>query len=82
MRVENGRIPDIETFGKLCHWLQIDPGSFLGFESKPESTSETTFTSMSVHCKTDQNPQPATVQALAQMMLLAMRMQPGNPVDQ
>lgn len=36
MRVENGRIPDIETFGKLCHWLQIEPGSFLDFEVKDE----------------------------------------------
>src|SRR6185312_8272522 len=54
MRVENGRIPDIETFGKLCHWLNIDPGSFLGFEQKPEGdTPEAPLTSISVHCKTD-----------------------------
>jgi len=78
MRVENGRVPDIETFGKICRWLQIDPGSFLGFEVKQERDSGRTspVTSISVHCKTDQTPQAATVQALAQMMLLAIRMQP------
>ena len=83
MRVENGRIPDIETFGKLCHWLELDPGSFLGFESKEDRGTMTAspFTSISAHYKTDQNPQPATVQALAQMMLLAMRMQPEGPIE-
>ena len=77
MRVENGRIPDVETFGKLCLWLGVDPGSFLGFQPKPEAgATELALTSISVHCKTDQTPQPATVQALAQMMLLALKMQP------
>jgi transcriptional regulator with XRE-family HTH domain len=82
MRVENGRIPDVETFGKLCHWLNVDPGSFLGFQPKADaSASERALTSISVHCKTDQTPQPATVQALAQMMLLALKMQPTNNVE-
>ena len=81
MRVENGRIPDIETFGKLCHWLNLDPGSFLGFEQKGEGGAAEPLTSISVHCKTDQTPQPATVQALAQMMVLALKMQPTTSAD-
>jgi transcriptional regulator with XRE-family HTH domain len=82
MRVENGRIPDIETFGKLCHWLKLDPGSFLGFDPPSESNSaEPPLTSISVHCKTEQTPQPATVQALAQMMVLALKMQPTTIVE-
>src|SRR2546430_17741453 len=32
MRVESGRIPDVATFGKICQWLDIEPGTFLGFE--------------------------------------------------
>lgn len=27
-RIENHEIPDIETFGKLCGWLQISPAYF------------------------------------------------------
>ena len=83
MRVENGRVPDIETFGRLCRWLELDPGSFLGFEPKerPGAVTVSPFTSISAHYKTDQNPQPATVEALAQMMLLAMRMQPEGPIE-
>jgi transcriptional regulator with XRE-family HTH domain len=80
MRIENGRIPDLETFGRVCKWLNMDPGSFLGFESKsplpPEETVQNVLTSISVHFKADQNPQPATVQAIAQMVRFAITTQP------
>lgn len=36
-RVEGGRLPDIETFRKICEWLQINPGEILGIDV-PEST--------------------------------------------
>jgi transcriptional regulator with XRE-family HTH domain len=29
-RVENGHMPDLETFAKLCRWLDRDPREFLG----------------------------------------------------
>ena len=79
MRIENGRIPDVETFGRVCKWLGIDPGSFLGFESAPstESDSEkTALTEVSIHFKADKNPQPATVQAIAQMVQFVINTQP------
>lgn len=28
-RVENGNVPDLETFEKLCRWLGEDPNRFL-----------------------------------------------------
>lgn len=31
-RVENGRLPDIETFGKICSWLGVDPATYLGIQ--------------------------------------------------
>jgi transcriptional regulator with XRE-family HTH domain len=79
MRVENGRIPDIETFRKICVWLKTDPNSFLGFKS--ESPTEATISSISVHFRADQNPDPATVSALAKMVLYAMKAQPRFPPE-
>jgi transcriptional regulator with XRE-family HTH domain len=81
MRVENGRIPDVTTFGKICQWLEIDPGVFLGFE-RPGSfeTAQAPGAGplqVSAHFRADQTPQPETAQALAQMILLAARTQPG-----
>lgn len=32
-RVENGNIPDLATFAKICRWLDVDPAQFLGVHS-------------------------------------------------
>ena len=32
-RVENGHMPDLQTFAKLCKWLGRDPREFLGIET-------------------------------------------------
>lgn len=67
-RVERGFLPDLETFGKICKWLSIDPGEVLGVSSKSSSTSK-----VSVHFRKDQALAPKTAQALAQMILAAQR---------
>ena len=79
MRVENGRIPDVATFGKICRWLEVDPAEFLGFERK-ESTRKSSETKspvvISAHLRADQTPTPETAKALATMILLAAKRQP------
>src|SRR5262245_17719976 len=80
MRVENGRTPDVATFGKICAWLDIDPGSFLGFERSGPTRNAHGFT-ISVHLKADQTPEPETVSALAKLILLAARNQGPAPTN-
>ena len=80
LRVESGRIPDITTFGKICNWLKVDPGSFLGYESHEASqptqnVASAPITLVSAHLKADQTPKPETVNALAKMILFAARRQ-------
>lgn len=79
MRIESGRIPDVETFGKICKWLKINPSEFLGIEdvSKKTPSSQQFPPTISAHFKADKTPKRDTVQALAQMVLTAMSMQPG-----
>lgn len=71
MRIENGRIPDVATFGKICKWLGEDPGSFLGFESKSPAASTSRQIMVSAHLKVDQTPSPETANAIAKMILYA-----------
>lgn len=79
MRVESGRIPDVETFGKLCTWLDVDPGRFLGFKKDAvKPAEEEQLMTISAHFRADKTPQPATVAALAKMILLAMKAQGDN----
>ena len=85
MRVESGRIPDVGTFGKICKWLKMDPSIFLGTEQPSETPGATKANASSVltvsaHFRADQTPKPKTVQALAQMVLYAMKSQPRTPI--
>src|SRR6266851_575013 len=73
MRVENGRIPDVVTFGKICVWAGIDPRTFLGF------AIERPVSSVSAHFRFDKTPTPDTVKALAQMVLFTLKAQPRFP---
>jgi transcriptional regulator with XRE-family HTH domain len=36
-RVENGHMPDLATFAKICKWLERDPREFLGFDQREET---------------------------------------------
>jgi transcriptional regulator with XRE-family HTH domain len=67
-RIERGYLPDIETFGKVCRWLNLDPGTILGV-----STSAPSAPKIGAHFKKDQVLAPRTAQALAQMILAAQR---------
>ena len=67
-RVERGHLPDLETFGKICRWLQTDPAEILGVPA-PEST----HTKVAVHFRKQRTLEPATAQALAQLILAAHR---------
>ena len=62
-RVERGHLPDLETFGKICRWLNVDPGEVLGIGSSP----------VGVHFRKAQTVKTETAQALAQMILAARR---------
>jgi len=81
LRVESGRVPDVDTFGRICRWLEIDPGVFLGrpTASRPAPSATGDLTVISAHLRADQTLRPETMQALAQMLLLAAREQPRPP---
>jgi len=70
-RVERGHHPDLETFKKICKWLEVDPGEVFGFSSSPSSSQ--TAPTVAVHFKKDRSLEPETAQALAQMILAAQR---------
>lgn len=68
-RVERGFMPDLETFTKICKWLNVDPGEVL--EVRPRATQSPPR--VSVHFRKDQTLAPKTAHALAQMILAAQR---------
>jgi transcriptional regulator with XRE-family HTH domain len=67
-RVERGYLPDLDTFGKVCDWLKIDPGQVLGVKAVAAPTPKA-----AVHFRKDQAVKPRTARALAEMILAAQR---------
>jgi transcriptional regulator with XRE-family HTH domain len=64
-RIENGRVPDLETLKKICRWLRIDPASYLG--SKKDQTKASPL-SVQVVFKKDRAVSPRTSRALAKLI--------------
>lgn len=67
-RVERGYLPDLETFSKICKWLQVDPGQVLGVTAPAASAPR-----VAVHFRKSATLSPETARALAKMVLAAHR---------
>jgi transcriptional regulator with XRE-family HTH domain len=65
-RVENGHMPDLATFAKICKWLDKDPREFLGFD-KPEASAEAAV----VHFRKKKTASRETAIALGELILAA-----------
>jgi len=74
MRIESGRIPDVETFGKVCKWLKWDPAELLGYDT---GLRKNTLPVITAHFKAERTPKRDTILALAEMVLTVIRTQPG-----
>jgi len=72
-RVENGKIPDLQTFSKICQWLELDPSEILDCgKNKPNKTQE--GTTVLAHFRADKDLTPDTLQALTEIVLRARNM--------
>ena len=68
-RVERGYLPDLETFRKICAWMEVDPGSVLGV-NPPKRPGPPRF---ALHFRKDRELEPEVAQALAKAILAAQR---------
>ena len=79
-RIESGKMPDIQTFGKICRWLEIDPASLLGVAVDRQQTQEPEMAA--AHLRANREISVETAGALARAILRAQQMlsdEPGDP---
>ncbi|MDY6948404.1 MAG: helix-turn-helix transcriptional regulator [Pseudomonadota bacterium] len=69
-RVENGHMPDLETFAKLCKWLDRDPREFLGME---DQVSNAEAPAAVAHFKKKKTVSMETAKALGELILAAQK---------
>jgi transcriptional regulator with XRE-family HTH domain len=68
-RVENRNMPDLETFAKLCKWIDRDPREFLGMEvSEPNAQPNAV-----VHFRKKKTVKQETAKALGELILASQR---------
>ena len=81
-RIEQGKMPDLDTFMRLCDWLEVTPEQF--FETNGEENSVqnnvqrpilsptmSTTEAIEVHLRADRELDPETAEALANMVKAA-----------
>ena len=67
-RIEQGKIPDLSTYMKICEWLNVSPNEFsLNDEIKERSHKEEIF----FHLRADQSLSPEVSEALSKMIEIA-----------
>ena len=67
-RIENGHVPDLANFAKICAWLGEDPNQFLGFEKKPSALQTAT-----VHMRKKNTTTVETATALGAMIIAVQK---------
>lgn len=72
-RVENGKMPDMDTFLRLCDWLEVSPTEFIKDDRKKQSDEPETPDSIAARLRADKNLDPATANALAAIVKAAYR---------
>ncbi len=77
-RVENGRLPDLDNFTRICRWLEVDPASLLGFDPQARSLPVA-----AVHFRSDAALSTDTSAALQELIVEAQKTfaQQSRPED-
>lgn len=70
-RIERGNLPDLESFGKICKWLAVDPAEVLGvpLPDAARRSAESQRLQASAHFRADRTTSPELATALADMIL-------------
>ena len=72
-RVENGKMPDMETFLALCSWLEVSPNTLIKSQEDRQPTISNLDASeaLAIQLRADKNLEPATANALAELVKAA-----------
>lgn len=73
-RIEQGKVPDVETFLRLCQWLGRQPSDFTSSAvAKSAAAHQSTPEVIEAHLRADRTLSPKTAQTLIEMVRLAYR---------
>jgi transcriptional regulator with XRE-family HTH domain len=68
-RIESGKQPDLDTFAKICKWLDIDAGEVLGCSTSEATSNIVTQSGCFAHFRADRTLSPETARHLGELIL-------------
>ena len=68
-RIEQGKIPDVDTFIRICNWLEVPTDSFIVDDSEKKEVSKKEL--VVAHLRADRELSPETANMLIKMIDLA-----------
>lgn len=69
-RIENGNLPDIDTYFRLCQWLDV-PSDFFSVKNTAKSQAPSSKKEVIAHLRADKTLPQSTAEALIEMINLA-----------
>ena len=73
-RIEQGNVPDLDTFTALCRWLEVPMERLMGppdIKLRKAASEVSTSEIIKAHLRADKTLDPSTAEALVQMIQLA-----------
>lgn len=86
-RIENGNIPDLDTFIRVCRWLGVPPDTFIIGDtnlqaSQQDTESQSKKSLIKAHLRADRTLNPQTAEALVRMIELAYEQAERGEIDE
>lgn len=70
-RIENGNLPDIDTYFRICKWLDVPTDYFTAEAKNTSKKIGSTKKEVIAHLRADKTLPPSTAEALIEMINLA-----------
>ncbi|GCE49826.1 helix-turn-helix protein [Thermosporothrix hazakensis] len=80
-RIENGKIPDMETFLRICSWLQVSSEEFIKEIDEQQESEISTPERIEGYLRADRELTPEMADALAKLMKSAYKAATEGKLD-
>ena len=71
-RIEKGNLPDVDTFIRICKWIELSPQEFTNDENSSYRQASNQEIILS-HLRADRTLPPKTIAALSEMINMAYK---------
>lgn len=72
-RIEQGKVPDVDTFIKVCRWLEVPTDYFTKIEIPNSSVGVSNYSKIVAHLRADRELASETIETIVKLINLAYK---------